>query len=91
MRTFTFDNIDVLLGQHPGVALEAVQEKFGGQGSGGYCFEHRAMFAAALEQLGTTSTGTSAGWATRTSHCAPTDDRARSLDGQRCSPTPASG
>src|SRR6478672_10177073 len=52
VRTFTFDNIDVLLGQHPGVALEAVQEKFVGRGRGGYCFEHSTIFAAALERLG---------------------------------------
>src|SRR6476661_8654900 len=52
VRTFTFDNIDVLLGQHPGVALDAVQEKFVGRGRGGYCFEHSTIFAAALERLG---------------------------------------
>jgi arylamine N-acetyltransferase len=52
VRTFTFDNIDVLLGQHPGVALAAVQEKFVGRGRGGYCFEHSTILAAALERLG---------------------------------------
>jgi N-hydroxyarylamine O-acetyltransferase len=52
VRTFTFDNIDVLLGQHPGVSLEAIQEKFVGRGRGGYCFEHSTIFAAALERLG---------------------------------------
>lgn len=52
VRTFTFDNIDVLLGQHPGVSLDAVQEKFVGRGRGGYCFEHSTIFAAALERLG---------------------------------------
>ncbi len=52
VRTFTFDNIDVLLDQHPGVHLAAVQEKFVGRGRGGYCFEHGALFAAALERLG---------------------------------------
>ena len=52
MRAFTFDNIDVLLGQHPGVSLDAVQEKFVGRGRGGYCFEHSTIFAAALERLG---------------------------------------
>ena len=52
VRAFTFDNIDVLLDQHPGVALPAVQEKFVGRGRGGYCFEHGALFAAALERLG---------------------------------------
>lgn len=52
VRTFTFDNIDVLLGRHPGVSLDAVQEKFVGRGRGGYCFEHSTIFAAALERLG---------------------------------------
>jgi N-hydroxyarylamine O-acetyltransferase len=52
VRGFTFDNIDVLLDAHPGVALDAVQEKFVGRGRGGYCFEHAVLFAAALERLG---------------------------------------
>jgi N-hydroxyarylamine O-acetyltransferase len=54
VRTFTFDNIDVLLDQHPGVALDAVQSKFVGRGRGGYCFEHATLFGAALERLGYT-------------------------------------
>ncbi|HEY6741886.1 MAG TPA: arylamine N-acetyltransferase [Lapillicoccus sp.] len=52
VRTFTFDNIDVILDQHPGVRLDAVQEKFLGRGRGGYCFEHNVVFAAVLERLG---------------------------------------
>jgi N-hydroxyarylamine O-acetyltransferase len=52
VRTFTFDNIDVLLEQHPGVSLEAVQGKFVDRGRGGYCFEHSTIFAAVLERLG---------------------------------------
>jgi N-hydroxyarylamine O-acetyltransferase len=52
VRAFTFDNIDVLLDQHPGVSLEAVQAKFVGRGRGGYCFEHGTLFAAALARLG---------------------------------------
>lgn len=52
VRTFTFDNIDVLLDQHPGVGLEQVQDKFVGRGRGGYCFEHGTLFAAVLEGLG---------------------------------------
>ena len=52
VRAFTFDNIDVLLDQHPGVGLEAVQDKFVRRGRGGYCFEHAVRFAAALERLG---------------------------------------
>jgi len=51
VRTFTFDNIDVLLGQHAGVSLNAIQDKFVGRGRGGYCFEHSTIFAAALERL----------------------------------------
>ena len=52
VRSFTFDNIDVLLDRHPGVRLDAVQEKFVGRGRGGYCFEHMVLFSAALERLG---------------------------------------
>jgi N-hydroxyarylamine O-acetyltransferase len=52
VRTFTFDNVDVLLGQHPGVGLEQVQGKFVGRGRGGYCFEHGTLLAAVLERLG---------------------------------------
>jgi N-hydroxyarylamine O-acetyltransferase len=52
VRSFTFDNIDVLVGRHPGVSLDAVQQKFVGRGRGGYCFEHATIFAAALERLG---------------------------------------
>ncbi|KGN38051.1 arylamine N-acetyltransferase family protein [Knoellia subterranea] len=51
-ETFPFDNLDVLLGTHPGVALETVQEKFVGRGRGGYCFEHATLFGAVLERLG---------------------------------------
>lgn len=54
--TFTFDNIDVLLEQHPGVSLPAIQEKFLGRGRGGYCFEHATIFAAALQRLGYAAT-----------------------------------
>jgi N-hydroxyarylamine O-acetyltransferase len=52
VRTFTFDNIDVLLETHPGVSLDVVQAKFVGRGRGGYCFEHATLFAAVLERLG---------------------------------------
>jgi arylamine N-acetyltransferase len=52
VRTFTFDNIDVLLEQHRGVGLEALNEKFVGRGRGGYCFEHATVFAAVLDRLG---------------------------------------
>jgi arylamine N-acetyltransferase len=52
VRTFAFENIDVLLGSHPGVGLEAVQRKFLAGGRGGYCFEHATLFAAVLQRLG---------------------------------------
>lgn len=52
VRAFTFDNIDLLLGTHPGVDLDAVQQKFVTRGRGGYCFEHAVLFSAAL-RLGT--------------------------------------
>ena len=52
VRTYTFDNIDVLLGQPPGVSLDEVQQKFVARGRGGYCFEHSTIVAAALERLG---------------------------------------
>ena len=65
VRAFTFDNIDVLLGQHPGVSLDAPQEKFVVRGRGGYCFEHSTIFAAALERLGYQAGATWGGSATR--------------------------
>ncbi len=51
VRTYTFDNIDVLLGRHPGVSLDELQQKFVVRGRGGYCFEHSTILAAALERL----------------------------------------
>ena len=47
VRTYTFDNIDVLLGRPPGVSLDEVQQKFVVRGRGGYCFEHGTIVAAA--------------------------------------------
>jgi N-hydroxyarylamine O-acetyltransferase len=52
VRTHPFDNIDVLLEQHPGVTVEAVTRKFVGRGRGGYCFEHATLFHAAVVALG---------------------------------------
>ena len=52
VRTFPFENFDVLLGNHPGVMLPAVQEKFVHRRRGGYCFEHATLFSAVLERLG---------------------------------------
>lgn len=50
--TFPFDTIDVLLGQHPGVDLPTVREKFLHRGRGGYCFEHATLFHSVVEALG---------------------------------------
>ena len=52
VRTFPFGNVDVLLGTHPGVAPDAIQEQLVRRSRGGYCFEHSQIFAAALEHLG---------------------------------------
>ncbi|GAB3745523.1 arylamine N-acetyltransferase [Microlunatus parietis] len=52
VRTFPFENLDVLLEQHPGVSLAAVQDKFVRRHRGGYCFEHGTLFHAVLTQLG---------------------------------------
>ena len=65
LRAYTFDNIDVLLGQHPGVSLDGIQEKFVGRGRGGYCFEHGTIFSAALERLGYDVRRHWGGWVTQ--------------------------
>ncbi|GAB3446733.1 arylamine N-acetyltransferase [Phycicoccus ginsengisoli] len=52
VRTFTFDNIDVLLEQHPGVEPDVVEAKFVGRGRGGYCFEHSTLLWRVLQELG---------------------------------------
>lgn len=52
--TFPFSNVEVLLGNHPGVKPEAVGAQLVERRRGGYCFEHSQLFAAALESLGFT-------------------------------------
>lgn len=47
-----FENLDPLLGRPVSLDLAAVQAKLVGQRRGGYCFEHNALFRAALDQLG---------------------------------------
>ncbi|WP_328524317.1 arylamine N-acetyltransferase family protein [Kribbella sp. NBC_00359] len=47
-----FENIDVILGTHPGLGLDAIQAKLVGRQRGGYCYEHTLLFGAALERLG---------------------------------------
>ncbi len=52
VRALPFANVDVLLGTHPGVTPDAVQDQLARRGRGGYCFEHAQIFAAAAEHLG---------------------------------------
>lgn len=47
-----FENVDVVLGTHPGIELEAIQNKLVRRQRGGYCYEHALLFGAALERLG---------------------------------------
>ncbi|TDD18744.1 arylamine N-acetyltransferase [Kribbella turkmenica] len=47
-----FENIDVVLGTHPGIGPAAIQAKLVGRRRGGYCYQHTLLFAAALERLG---------------------------------------
>lgn len=50
--TFPFSNVEVLLGDHPGVKPATVYEQLVERRRGGYCFEHTQLFTAALETLG---------------------------------------
>ena len=50
--TFPFSNVEVLLGDHPGVKPAVVHAQLVQRRRGGYCFEHSQLFAAALETLG---------------------------------------
>ncbi|UQN29398.1 arylamine N-acetyltransferase family protein [Brachybacterium kimchii] len=52
VHTFPFANVDVLLGDHPGVAPATVSRRLLVERTGGYCFEHAQLFAATCESLG---------------------------------------
>src|SRR5579884_4195212 len=52
VRTIPFENIDVVLGSHRGLSLEAIQDKLVRRERGGYCYEHALLFAAVAERLG---------------------------------------
>ena len=52
MVAIPFENLDVLLGRPPRLALGPLQQKLVGARRGGYCYEHATLFAAALERLG---------------------------------------
>jgi N-hydroxyarylamine O-acetyltransferase len=47
-----FENVDVLLGTHRGLAPEAIVDKLVRRRRGGYCFEHALLFAAVAERMG---------------------------------------
>ena len=52
VRAIPFENVDVILGTHPGIEFDAVQAKLVDRQRGGYCYEHALLFAAVLEHLG---------------------------------------
>ncbi|MDR7300811.1 arylamine N-acetyltransferase family protein [Haloactinomyces albus] len=52
VRTIPFENVDVVLGEHPGLETGVVTDKLIGRRRGGYCYEHALLFAAVLEHLG---------------------------------------
>jgi N-hydroxyarylamine O-acetyltransferase len=47
-----FENLDPLLGRPVSLEIDALQAKLVRQRRGGYCFEHNALFRAALEAIG---------------------------------------
>jgi N-hydroxyarylamine O-acetyltransferase len=52
VRAIPFENVDVVLGTHPGIEFDAIQSKLVGRQRGGYCYEHALLFAAVLERIG---------------------------------------
>ncbi|GAA0533090.1 arylamine N-acetyltransferase [Saccharopolyspora subtropica] len=52
VRTIPFENVDAVLGAHPGLDLPVIADKLVRRRRGGYCFEHALLFAAVLENLG---------------------------------------
>ena len=47
-----FENLDVIRGMGVRLVLRSIEKKLVTDRRGGYCFEHNALFAAALEALG---------------------------------------
>lgn len=52
VRAIPFENVDVVLGTHRGLALDVISNKLVHRHRGGYCYEHALLFAAVLERLG---------------------------------------
>jgi N-hydroxyarylamine O-acetyltransferase len=55
-EAFLFENLSIQAGGGISLALGDLERKFLDQNSGGYCFEHNTLFAAALREAGFTST-----------------------------------
>lgn len=51
-ETFLFENLAIQRGGGISVELPDIERKFLDDGSGGYCFEHNTLFAAALREVG---------------------------------------
>lgn len=54
-RNIPFENLDIPLGRGISLDPDAVAAKLVGARRGGYCFEHNALFLAALQALGFTA------------------------------------
>ncbi|WP_375003438.1 arylamine N-acetyltransferase [Gordonia sp. PS3] len=52
VTSIPFENLEIIVGRPIPLDIAAVQRKLVEQARGGYCFEHVALFAAALERLG---------------------------------------
>jgi N-hydroxyarylamine O-acetyltransferase len=52
VRAIPFENVDVVLGAHRGIGLEAITDKLVRRLRGGYCYEHALLFAAVAQRLG---------------------------------------
>lgn len=47
-----FENLDVIGGHSPSLAVADIQAKLVANGRGGYCFEHNTLFSTVLKQVG---------------------------------------
>ncbi|MBE9375252.1 arylamine N-acetyltransferase [Saccharopolyspora sp. HNM0983] len=52
LMSIPFENLDVVGGSVPSLALADLQDKLVRGGRGGYCFEHNLLLAAVLERVG---------------------------------------
>lgn len=52
VAAIAFENLDVLLGREISLDDDSVFDKLVTAGRGGYCFEHNALFARALREIG---------------------------------------